>query len=107
MSRKQVTVEKIIGMLREAEVALHKEEVGRFAGVLGIGAKRRDEVLNREVFFSLKEAKVVIENWRQEYNTIRPTAASMACPCTGGYLAVGLSTASADRKQFGRGSTLT
>jgi len=60
-------------------------------------------VLNREVFFSLKEAKVVIENWRQEYNTIRPTAASMACPLHGGYLAVGLSTASADRKQFGMG----
>jgi transposase InsO family protein len=34
--------------------------------------KLRDEVLNQEVFFSLKEAKVVIENWRQEYNTIRP-----------------------------------
>ncbi len=34
--------------------------------------KLRDELLNQEVFFSLKEAKVVIENWRQEYNTIRP-----------------------------------
>jgi len=33
--------------------------------------KLRDEVLNREVFFMLKEAKVVIENWRLEYNTIR------------------------------------
>jgi transposase InsO family protein len=29
-------------------------------------------VLNREVFFTPKEAKVVIENWRREYNTIRP-----------------------------------
>jgi putative transposase len=33
--------------------------------------KLRDEVLNREVFFTLKEAKVLIENWRREYNTIR------------------------------------
>ena len=41
--------------------------------------KLRDEVLNREVFSTLKEAKVVIEKWRQEYNTIRPTAASMGC----------------------------
>jgi transposase InsO family protein len=34
--------------------------------------KLRDEVLNREVFYNLKEAKVIIERWRQEYNTIRP-----------------------------------
>jgi hypothetical protein len=32
----------------------------------------RDEVLNREVFYNLREAKVVIEKWRQEYNTVRP-----------------------------------
>ena len=34
--------------------------------------KLRDEVFNREVFYNLREAKVVIENWRQEYTTIRP-----------------------------------
>jgi putative transposase len=34
--------------------------------------KLRDEVLNREVFFTLQEAKIMIENWRQAYNTIRP-----------------------------------
>jgi hypothetical protein len=38
----------------------------------GIGAELTDEALNREVFFTLKEARVVIENWRREYNTIRP-----------------------------------
>ena len=38
----------------------------------GIGAKLRDEVLNREVFFTVKEAKMVIENWRREYNTVQP-----------------------------------
>jgi len=37
-------------------------------------------VLNREVFFSLKEAKVVIENWRQEYNTIRPHSSLNGLP---------------------------
>jgi hypothetical protein len=31
-------------------------------------------LLNRDLFFTLKEAKVVIENWRQEYNTIRPNS---------------------------------
>jgi putative transposase len=34
--------------------------------------KLTDEVLNREVFFTLREAKIVIENWRREYNMIRP-----------------------------------
>jgi putative transposase len=34
--------------------------------------KLRDELLNGEIFYSLKEAKVVIEQWRRHYNTIRP-----------------------------------
>jgi transposase InsO family protein len=34
--------------------------------------KLRDELLNGEIFFTLKEAKVMIERWRQEYNTVRP-----------------------------------
>ena len=34
--------------------------------------KLRDELLNREIFYNLKEAKVLIENWRKEYNSVRP-----------------------------------
>jgi putative transposase len=34
--------------------------------------KLRDECLNGEIFYSLKEATVVIEQWRNLYNTIRP-----------------------------------
>ena len=34
--------------------------------------KLRDELLNMEIFYALKEAKVLIERWRQHYNTIRP-----------------------------------
>ena len=34
--------------------------------------KLRDELLNTEIFYTLKEAKVLIERWRQHYNTIRP-----------------------------------
>lgn len=34
--------------------------------------KLRDELLDREIFFSLKEAQVLVERWRQEYNRIRP-----------------------------------
>jgi len=34
--------------------------------------KLRDELLNGEIFYTLKEAQILIERWRQEYNTIRP-----------------------------------
>lgn len=34
--------------------------------------KFRDECLNREIFRNEKEAQEVVENWRQEYNRIRP-----------------------------------
>jgi len=35
----------------------------------------RDECLNGELFYSLKEAQIVIESWRFEYNTRRPHSA--------------------------------
>ena len=34
--------------------------------------KLRDELLNGEIFYTLKEAKIVIEAWRRHYNAIRP-----------------------------------
>ena len=37
--------------------------------------KLRDELLNGEIFYSLKEAQVLIEKWRQHYNTVRPHSA--------------------------------
>jgi len=48
----------------------------------------RDELLNRELFYSVKEAKVLVENWRMEYNNHRPhsslgylTPAAFAATC--------------------------
>jgi len=37
--------------------------------------KLRDECLNGEIFYSLKQAQIVIERWRVEYNTRRPHSA--------------------------------
>jgi transposase InsO family protein len=34
--------------------------------------KLRDELLNGEIFYTLKETKTVIEAWRRHYNAIRP-----------------------------------
>ena len=35
-------------------------------------SKLRDELLNGEIFFTLAEARIVIEQWRRDYNTERP-----------------------------------
>ena len=35
-------------------------------------SKLRDELLNGELFYTLKEARIVIESWRRHYNTVRP-----------------------------------
>ena len=37
--------------------------------------KLRDECLNGDIFYSLKEAQTVIESWRIHYNTKRPHSA--------------------------------
>jgi len=34
--------------------------------------KLRDELLNTEIFYSLKEAQILIEQWRIHYNEVRP-----------------------------------
>jgi putative transposase len=50
--------------------------------------KLRDEILNREVFYSAKEAEVIVEDWRLDYNNHRPhsslgymTPAAYAASC--------------------------
>jgi len=50
--------------------------------------KLRDDILDRELFYSVKEAKVIVEDWRLEYNNHRPhsglgymTPAAFAAGC--------------------------
>ena len=50
--------------------------------------KLRDEILNREIFYSVKEAKFIVEDWRLDYNNHRPhssldymTPAAYAASC--------------------------
>ena len=35
-------------------------------------ARFRDELLNGELFYTLREAQILIEQWRIHYNTVRP-----------------------------------
>ena len=57
MARKRFSAEQIVSKLREAE---------------SFNSKLADELLEREIFYSLREARVLIERWRIEYNTVRP-----------------------------------
>ncbi len=53
--------------------------MGKGAGPNGyvesFNGKLVDELLDREIFYSLNEAKVLIEMWRKHYNTVRPHSA--------------------------------
>ena len=40
-----------------------------------MNGKLRAELLDREVFYTLKEVEVVVEQWRRDYNQIRPHSA--------------------------------
>ena len=40
--------------------------------VESFNGKMRDELLDREIFDTLAEAKVLINRWRREYNQVRP-----------------------------------
>ena len=37
--------------------------------------KLRDELINTEIFYTIKEAQVLIEQWRRHYNEVRPHSA--------------------------------
>ena len=66
--------------LRDAEKALKRgadcaSENGYCESFNG---ELRDECLNQEIFYSLKEAQIVIQQWRNQYNTIRPLIARIS-----------------------------
>jgi hypothetical protein len=54
--------------------AFTKKTIARYKNgyVESFNGKLRDELLAREQFDTLLEAKVLIERWRREYNTRRP-----------------------------------
>jgi transposase InsO family protein len=43
--------------------------------VVSLNGKLRDELLNGEIFYTVAEARVLIERWREHYNRVRPHSA--------------------------------
>ena len=92
MPRKRHTPEQIIDKRRQAEVELSEgKTVPQACKKIGVAeqtyyrwhheyGKLRDELLDREVFDTLLEAKVLMERWRKGYNHFRPHSTLGYCP---------------------------
>jgi len=74
MAKKRFGPEQVVTLLRQIEVAMSSgKSIGVACREAGISEQSfRDELLNGEIFYSLREARIVIERWRKHYNTIRP-----------------------------------
>ena len=72
--RKNWSAEQILVMLRQIEVQVAQ---GKSLALACKEAeiseqKLQDECLKREIFYSLREAQVVIGAWKDHYNRVRP-----------------------------------
>ena len=74
MPKKRFSAEQIVTLLRQIEVSMAQGKLyaDGLPGCGDIAAELRDELLNGEIFYSLKEGQIVIEQWRKHYNTVRP-----------------------------------
>jgi transposase InsO family protein len=61
--------------------------------VESFNARLRDELLDGEIFYSLRGAQIIIEGWRQHDNTVRPHASLGYKPPAPGVFVPGLITA--------------
>lgn len=71
----EFTSRKLDQWAYQNEVALHFIDPGKptqNGHIESFNGKLRDECLNQEWFTSLKQARIIIESWRQDYNQIRP-----------------------------------
>jgi len=68
-------VRKWLGRLGVKTLFIEPGSPWENAYIESFNGKMRDELLDREVFTTLKEARVLIEQWRQDYNQVRPHSA--------------------------------
>ena len=67
--------EEALTKLRQVGVLVSQgQSVAEAIRAIGVTEVTYDELLDGEIFYSLREAQVVIESWRRHYNTIRPHA---------------------------------
>src|SRR5262249_17232241 len=69
-------------------------------------ARLRDELLNGEIFYTLREAQIVIESWRRHYNSIRPHASLGYMPPASAVFPTGLGAWPATLRRSASSATL-
>ena len=73
--KKGHTPEEIVAKLRQVDVLVSQgRSVADAIRAIGVTEVTYDELLDGEVFYTLREAEVVIESWRGHYNGVRPHA---------------------------------
>ncbi|KPL55892.1 hypothetical protein ABB55_14335 [Prosthecomicrobium hirschii] len=66
-------VSHTVPRFREAtRIEWHYIALGKNAFAESLNGRLRNECMNEHVFSSLAEARRIIENWRIDYNTLRP-----------------------------------
>lgn len=71
----EFTAERVrdwLSHLRVGPLFIEKGSPWENGYVESFNGKMRDELLDGEIFYTLKEAQVLIEDWRRHYNTQRP-----------------------------------
>jgi putative transposase len=68
-------VRKWLGRLGVKTLFIERGSPWENGYIESFNGKLRDELLNREIFTTLEEAKVLIEQWKREYNQVRPHSA--------------------------------
>ncbi len=65
-------VRKWLGKLGVKTVYIEPGSPWENGYIESFNGRMRDELLNREIFTTLEEAKVLIKQWKREYNQVRP-----------------------------------
>ena len=68
------TVQAWIGAVGAKTAYIERGSPWENGYVESFNARLRDELLDGEIFYSLREAQIIIESWRRHYNAMRPHA---------------------------------
>ena len=73
MPLKRHKPEEIVAKLRQVDVLLAQgQTVADAIRSIGVTEVTYDELLDGELFYSLREAQIIIERWRRHDNAVRP-----------------------------------
>lgn len=65
-------VRKFLGQLQVSTLYIEPGSPWENGYIESFNGKLRDELLNGEIFYTVLEAKVLVEQWRRHYNRVRP-----------------------------------